>query len=45
MTWLQQKMEEKVTEEEAEENSRNWEIVKEIIDNNRPSGQKLFSRG
>jgi hypothetical protein len=38
-------MEEKVTEEEAEENSRNWEIVKEIIDNNRPSGQKLFSRG
>ena len=45
MTWLQQKMEEKVTEEEAEENSKNWEIVKEIIDNNRPSGQKLFSRG
>jgi hypothetical protein len=45
MTWLQQKMEEKVTEEEAEENSKNWEIVKEIIDNNRPSGEKLFSRG
>ena len=45
MTWLQQKMEEKVTEKEAEENSKNWEIVKEIIDNNRPSGQKLFSRG
>ncbi len=45
MTWLQQKMEEKVTEKEAEENSKNWEIVKEIIDNNRPSGQKLFTRG
>lgn len=44
MIWLQQKMEERVTEEEAEENSKNWELVKEIIDNNRPSGQKLFTR-
>jgi hypothetical protein len=41
---MKERFKEMRAREEAEENSKNWEIVKEIIDNNRPSGQKLFTK-
>jgi hypothetical protein len=44
MEWLKQEMEKEVTPEEAEENAKYWEEVKEIIDSYRPSGYKLFSK-
>jgi hypothetical protein len=44
MEWLKQQLEEEVSEEEAKANTEYWERVKEIIDSNRPTGAKLFSK-
>jgi hypothetical protein len=44
MEWLKQKIEEEVTDEEAEANREALQRLKETIDSFRPEGHKLFSK-
>ncbi|WP_407889922.1 hypothetical protein [Scytonema sp. NUACC26] len=44
MKLLKSWLEEEVSDEEAKERERQFEIFKEIIDNERPSGYKLYSK-
>ncbi|WP_207714395.1 hypothetical protein [Scytonema sp. UIC 10036] len=44
MKLLKSWLEEEVSEEEAKERERYFETFKEIMDNERPSGYKLYSK-